>query len=253
MKGKVSIVTGGGQGIGEGISRALARAGAKVVVNDLVRERAEGVARDLKEMGADALGLQADVSNEAHVERLVKEVIERFGRIDILVNNAGLAIVHEGKKALIWEMEVEEWDRMLAVNLKAAFLCSKVVLRTMIKTGVSGGRIINISSVAARAGFISSVAYIASKAGVIGLTKVMAREVAPYGITVNAVTPGVVDTPMMALSTTPERYKEICEMIPLGRWATPQDIAGTVIFLASNAASYITGATIDVNGGWVMY
>jgi NAD(P)-dependent dehydrogenase (short-subunit alcohol dehydrogenase family) len=248
LEGKVAIVTGGGRGIGEAISKTLARGGAKVVVNDVLREEVDRVARELNKSGAEAVGLQADISDEKQVEEFIGKALNRFGQIDILVNNAGTIIFHEGEKALIWEMSVEEWDKILAVNLKGTFLCSRAVLREMVKTSKPGRRIINFSSGAAKlGGMLSSSAYIASKAGVIGLTKVMAREAAPYGITVNAIAPGMIDTSMMRLTTPPEKDKEVAKVIPLGRLGTPQEIAEAVLFLASDAASYITGATIDVN------
>jgi NAD(P)-dependent dehydrogenase (short-subunit alcohol dehydrogenase family) len=254
LSGKVAVVTGGGRGIGEAISKTLAKAGAKVAVNDVLKGEAERVVRELNTAGAEALGIQADVLDEAQVKEFIRKVTEHYGQIDILVNNAGLLILHEGKKALIWDMDVGEWDRVVAVNLRGTFLCSKFVLREMIKGHKSGRRIINLSSGAAKlGGILSSCSYIASKAGIIGLTKVMAREGAPYGITVNTVAPGMVDAPMMRLSTPADKDQEVSKVIPLGRLGTPQNVADAVLFLASDAASYITGATIDVNGGWVMY
>lgn len=253
LKGKVAIVTGGGRGIGEAIAQSLMEKGVRVVVNDLVREEAERVAGQLIKGGGEAFGLQADVSDETQVREFVKKVVDRFGEIDILVNNAGLLILHEGKKAAIWEMELEEWDRVMGVNLKGTFLCSKYVLREMIKIHKTGRRIINLSSGAAKlGGMISSCAYIASKAGIIGFTKVMAREAAPYGITVNAVAPGLIEAPMMRLSTPPSKDRDVCKAVPLARLGTPGEVAETILFLASDSASYITGATLDVNGGWVM-
>ena len=251
---KVAIVTGGGRGIGEAISKTLAKAGAKVVVNDILQKEVDRVALELKKGGAEAVGLQADISDERQVEEFIGKVLKQFGHIDILVNNAATIIFHQGKKALIWEMSTEEWDKIMAVNLRGTFLCSKAVLREMVKTSKPGRRIINFSSGAAKlGGMLSSSAYIASKAGVIGFTKITAREAAPYGITVNAIAPGMIETSMMRLTTPPEKDKEVVKVIPLGRLGTPQEIAEMVLFLASDAASYITGSTIDVNGGWVMY
>ncbi|MEW6266254.1 MAG: 3-oxoacyl-ACP reductase family protein [Thermodesulfobacteriota bacterium] len=253
LRDKVALITGAGRGIGEAIASLLAGAGARVIVNDLDESKAIKVADDLKGRGATAVALPADVTDEAQVAGLVRAGLDRFGRIDILVNNAALLILHQGVKALIWDMAVEEWDRVMAVNLRGTFLCTKHVLREMIKTSRPGRRIVNLSSGAAKlGGFASSSAYIASKAGIIGFTKITAREAAPYGVTVNAVAPGMVDAPMMRLSTPPERDAEAAKAVPLGRLASPREIAEAVLFLASDAAAYITGATLDVNGGWVM-
>jgi NAD(P)-dependent dehydrogenase (short-subunit alcohol dehydrogenase family) len=251
---QVAIVTGGGRGIGEAIVKTLAGAGAKVAVFDILRQDAIRVTQEVKGLGGEAIGLEADVTDEGQIDACLRKVLKRYGKVDILVNNAGLLILHGGKKAWIWEMELEEWDKMLAVNLRGVFICSKAVLREMIKRTGSEKRIINLSSGAAKlGGMISSSAYVAAKAGVIGFTKITAREAAPYGITVNCVAPGMIDAPMMRLSTPPEKDAEAVKAVPLGRLGTVQDIAEAVLFLSSKESSYITGATIDVNGGWVMY
>lgn len=254
LKGKVAIVTGGGQGIGEAVARTFFKEGANVVVADLNGKNAEKVTRELKGTGAEAMSFSMDVSKESEVQKMVNATLNQFGQIDILVNNAGLLMLHDGKKAFVWEIEADEWDKVMAVNLRGTFLCSKHVLREMINRGKPGGRIINFSSGAAKlGGYISSSSYVTSKAGIIGFTKIMAREAASYGVTVNAVAPGMIAAPMMWQSTSPKQEAEVCMGVPLGRFGKPEEVAKSVLFLASDDASYITGATIDVNGGWVMY
>jgi 3-oxoacyl-[acyl-carrier protein] reductase len=254
LEHRIAIVTGAGQGIGRVIAQTLSREGAKVVMNDLNQNVVDEAANEITKQGGTAIGHAADVTDEEQVADLVEKVLIQFEHIDILVNNAALLILHNGAKLPIWEMPVAEWDQTQEVNLRGTFLCSKHVLKTMIKSNRQGLRVINISSSAAKlGGFIASSAYVASKAGIIGFTKIMAREVAPYGITVNAVAPGMIDAPMMRLSTPPEKDKEASISVPLGRLGSPEEVAETVLFLSSDSASYITGATIDVNGGWAMY
>ena len=254
LKEKTAIVTGAGQGIGQVIAQTLAAAGARVAVNDIQRKNVEETVRAIIDKGGDALGVPADVTDESQVEKMVADVSQKWGEIGILVNNAAILILHEGKKLPIWQMPAEEWNKTMEVNLRGTFLCSKHVLKTMVKRSGEGRRIINISSSAAKlGGFIASSAYVTSKAGIIGFTKIMAREVAPYGITVNAVAPGMVSAPMMRLSTPPENDHEASANVPLGRLAEPEEIAEAVLFLSSQASSYMTGATLDVNGGWAMY
>lgn len=254
LENKVVIVTGAGQGIGREIARTLAYHGAKVAINDVQEDNVRQTVLEICENGGIAMEAPADVTVESQVKDMVGKVVDAWGGIGCLVNNAAVLILHGGSKVPVWQMEVNEWDLTMAVNLRGTFLCSKYVLKSMIGASGEDRRIINLSSGAAKlGGYIASSAYVTSKAGVIGFTKIMAREAALYGITVNAIAPGMVDAPMMRLSTPPEKDFEASRAVPLGRLGTPQEIANVVLFLCSKESSYITGATLDVNGGWAMY
>ncbi len=249
--GKVGVVTGGAGGIGEATVRALAREGARAVICDINEEGANRLEKDLQRQGVKALAVRADISDPAQVKHLVEETLARFGRVDILVNNAGISPKHDGKKLRLWEMSIAEWEQVIRVNLNGYFLCCREIVPHMISA--RWGRIVNISSLAARiGGIVAGSQYTAAKAGVLGLTKSLAAEVAEYGITVNAITPGRIDTPMTA-KVSPVVNAEVVKRIPLGRLGTPDEVAAAILFLASEAAAYITGATLDVNGGMVTY
>ncbi len=244
MKGQVAVVTGAGQGIGKAISEALAKRGVSVGVVDINIAQAEETARELQSLGVKAVALQADVSKAEDVEAVFKKVMDEFSRVDILVNNAGIT-----RDTLLLRMKVEDWDAVLSVNLKSAFLCSKEAVKIMAKQRY--GRIVNISSVVAFTGNPGQVNYSASKAGLVGLTKTIALEYASRGITCNAVAPGFIQTAMT--DKLPEDIKKkMLESIPLGRFGTPEDVAEAVVFLASPQAGYITGHVIHVNGGMYM-
>lgn len=240
-----AIVTGGARGIGRAIALALARAGAKVVVNYAGRaDKAEETVQLIREAGSDGLSVQADVSQAAEVERLVKTAAEAFGKVDILVNNAGIT-----RDNLILRMKEADWDAVLDTNLKGMFLCTKAVSKGMLKQ--RSGVIINISSVVGLNGNAGQANYAAAKAGVLGFTKSMAKELAPRGIRVNAVAPGYIMTDMT--ETLAEEVKnQILGEIPLSRIGNPEEVAQAVLFLVSPAASYITGQTLCVDGGMVM-
>jgi len=249
LTGKKALVTGASRGIGQGIALALARQGADVAVNyRSSRERAEAVVAEIKKSGRDSFSVQADVSKKEEVERMVKEVAERFGRIDVLVNNAGIAIFKSFD-----QLEEEDWDQTLAVNLKSQFLCAKAVVPIMEKQG--WGRIINIASIASGGvgvGFLNLAHYCASKGGVIALTEELALELSPKGITVNAIGPGVIDTDMTAsLKNDPKTLNGLLARIARRRLGKPEDIGAAAAFLASNEADYITGAVLYVDGGWL--
>lgn len=241
---KVAIVTGSTRGIGQAIAEELARQGAKVVISGRNGERAQQVAAAIQEAGGEAIAVQADVSHMEDAQRLVKETLERWGRIDILVNNAGIT-----RDNLLLRMSEEEWDTVLQVNLKGAFNCTKSVTRQMMKQ--RQGRIINITSVVGQMGNAGQANYAASKAGLIGFTKSVARELASRNITCNAVAPGYIQTDMTA--ALDDAVKDsLKQQIPLGRLGTPEDVARVVAFLCSDDAAYITGQVINVDGGMVM-
>lgn len=245
LKDKVALVTGGSRGIGRAIALALADSGAAVVVNYKGNQAAaDEVVRAIESRDGRALAVQADVAQPADVERLFKQVIDTYGRLDILVNNAGVT-----RDTLLLRMKETDFDEVINTNLRGTYLCTKAALRPMSRA--RGGRIINITSVVGLIGNAGQANYAAAKAGLVGFTKSIAREMASRAITVNAVAPGYVDTEMTA--GLGDQIKEaILENIPLGRLGTPDDIAGVVCFLASDAAAYITGQTLTVDGGMVM-
>jgi len=244
---KVVIVTGAARGMGRATALAFAREGAKVAVTDVSADEAHSVVREIGQAGGDAVAIQADVSDLTDVSRMVDAVIERYGTVDVLVNNAGVL----GKTGPLEEIAPEEWARVIDINLTGVFNCTKAVLPIMKERG--GGKIVNVSSSAGRSySTFGAAHYTASKAGILGLTRHTASEAAPYNINVNAVAPGSMDTEMVRLSATPEHIAQEEANNPLGRLGTPEDEAHLVLFLASEEASYITGATVDINGGDLM-
>jgi len=244
LTGRIAIVTGSGQGIGQAIALELARQGAKVVTNDVTGCCAEDTLAMIRELGGDGLAITADVSDSAQVEHMVKTVLDTFGQVDILVNNAGTT-----RDNLIVRMPEEEWDFIQKVNLKSAWLCSKAVVRSMMRKKY--GRIVNISSASGLTGQAGQTNYSASKAGMIGLTKALAREVASRGITVNAVAPGFIKTALTD-KMPQDILEQLLPLIPAGRIGTVEDVAYAVAFLVSERASYITGQVLSVDGGLVM-
>jgi 3-oxoacyl-[acyl-carrier protein] reductase len=245
LQGKVALVTGASRGIGRAIALELARQGANVAVNYAGSEaKAYEVVEEIKKMGKEAVAIQADVSSAEAVERMVKTVLEQFSRIDILVNNAGIT-----RDNLLMRMKEEEWDQVINTNLKGVFHCIKAVTRPMMKQRY--GRIVNIASIVGISGNPGQANYVAAKAGVIGLTKTAARELASRNITVNAVAPGFITTDMTD-SLSDELRAEMLKQIPLARFGEPEDVAKVVAFLVSDAASYMTGQTLHVDGGMVM-
>jgi 3-oxoacyl-[acyl-carrier protein] reductase len=245
LTGKVAVVTGASRGIGRAIALHLAEAGADVVVNYAGSENAaQEVVQQIEALGRKAVKARADVSSSQEAEDLIKLAIETFGKIDILVNNAGIT-----RDNLIMRMKEEEFDQVIAINLKGVFNCIKAVTRPMMKQ--RSGRIINISSVVGVLGNPGQANYVAAKAGVIGLTKATAKELATRGITVNAVAPGFIETDMTDKLAS-EMREQLLKQIPLERLGQPEDIAKAVRFLASDDASYMTGQTIHVDGGMYM-
>jgi 3-oxoacyl-[acyl-carrier protein] reductase len=246
FQGKVSIVTGGGAGIGEAIALAFAREGAHVAIWDLDGNRAEKVSSTIQEMGHKSIAIQMSVANAREVNASVQRVLREYGRIDILINNAGICQVVPS----VEEIKEEDWDRVLAVNLKGVFLCSKAVMGVMKKQ--KAGKIINMGSLAGKVGGIATGAhYAASKAAVMCLTKSLAKELGPYGVHVNAIAPGVIETDMTQMITGGD-WRAYLSTIPLGRIGVVDEVAKVALFLASDEASYLTGEIIDVNGGQFM-
>jgi 3-oxoacyl-[acyl-carrier protein] reductase len=243
LSGKVALVTGSARGIGKAIALRLAEAGADIVVNDIAAaaETLEATASEIRGLGRKALAVTADVSSTADVNRMVETAITAMGRVDILVNNAGVT-----RDQLIMRMTDEEWDTVLNIDLKSAFLCTRAVLRPMMKQ--RWGRIISIASVVGVMGNASQANYASAKAGIIGLTKSIAKEVGSRGITANAVAPGYIETKMTE-KLDDEHKKAYLERIPTGTAGTPKDVAEAVAFLASEEAHYITGQVLGVDGG----
>jgi len=244
LNGRAAIVTGASRGIGRAVALALAKEGAAVLVNYVGRaDAAAEVAEAIRSAGGRALVYQADVAEPEEAEAMVKAAQAEFGKVDILVNNAGIT-----RDNLIFRMKDEDWDAVLGTNLKGAFNCIKFAARIMFKNHY--GRIINISSVVGLTGNSGQANYSAAKAGLVGLTKAMAKELGSRNITVNAVAPGFIDTEMTA--QLPESVKEkMLAQVPLKRFGRPEEVAGLVVYLASDAAGYITGQTITIDGGMV--
>jgi 3-oxoacyl-[acyl-carrier protein] reductase len=242
LTGKVAIITGSGRGIGKAIAMKLAEVGATIVINDVGDAGpAEQTVAEIKSLGRQSMAVMADVSSTADVVKLVDATISAYGKVDILVNNAGIT-----RDQLAMRMTDEDWDKVLAIDLKSVFLCTRAVLRPMLKQ--RSGKIISISSIVGIIGNASQANYAAAKAGIIGFTKTIAKEMGSRGITANAVAPGFIDTPMT--QALPEERRQIMlNGIPLGYLGTPRDVAEAVAFLASEEARYITGQVITVDGG----
>ncbi len=243
FEGKIAVVTGAGRGMGRAIALALAREGAAVVVNDLQPEWAEQVAAEIRAGDGLALAHAADVSRADQVDAMIRAALDRFGTVDILVNNAGIL----GHTQPIEQIPADEWDGVMAVNVKGVFNCTKAVLPIM--KAKRYGKIVNVSSSAGRStSTFGGAHYTTSKAAVLGLTRHTAREAAPYNINVNATAPGSMDTEMVRERATPEHIERERQKIPLGRLGTAQDQANLVVFLCSDESTYIAGATVDING-----
>ncbi|NIO05101.1 MAG: 3-oxoacyl-[acyl-carrier-protein] reductase [Proteobacteria bacterium] len=244
LSGKVALVTGGAQGIGKAVGLMLAKNGSEVVISDVNFEMARSTAEEIEKIGRRALAIEANVARFEDGEKMVRETVEALGRIDILINNAGIT-----RDGLMLRMSEEDWDLVLDVNLKGAFNCTKAAIRHMVRQ--RSGKIVNIASVVGLMGNAGQANYAASKAGLIGFTKTVAREFASRGITVNAVAPGYIDTPMT--QGLPENVKEeLKKLIPLDRLGTPEDVAKAVFFLVTSASDYVTGQVLQVDGGLYM-
>jgi len=246
LKNKVAVITGGAQGIGRAVALGMAREGAKVVVADLQSEKAGSVADEVKILGGDALGLEVNVAAESSVKRLAEATFAEFGRVDILVNDAGVYL-----KSSVVEMSEADWDRTLDINLGGNFLCCRAFVPAM--RAQKSGRIISMASGIGHYGMKQFSHYAASKAAIIGFVKSLARELGPDGITVNAICPGSANTAMPRGHRSEEEVMQRLHSTPLPHVLEPEDIAGPILFLASDAAAYVTGQSYNINCGTYMY
>jgi 3-oxoacyl-[acyl-carrier protein] reductase len=246
LKDRVAIVTGAAQGIGKALALGLSREGAKLVIADIHHDNAIAVKDEICATGAMAVAIATDVSDEMSIQAMVEKCVKEFGKIDILINNAGIFPVSS-----VEDMQEEEWDRVIGTNLVGAFLSSKAVASKLIEQ--ESGRIISISSGRAFQGAKNAAHYASSKAGIIGFSKALALELAPRRITVNVICPGITDTAQPRGHQSEEQIYAQAQKIPLGRIGQPEDLVGTAVFLASDAAAFITGQTIIVNGGSIMW
>ncbi len=248
LAGKVAVVTGGGQGIGKAICLELAECGATICVADLNVGAAEEMAAEAKAKGVASLAVQVDVTDSGKVGTMVEKALDKFGRIDILVNGAGGASGAAFRIGKVLKIGEQDWDDTFAVNVKSVFLCTRAVARTMLDQ--RQGSIVNIASLTGEFPFPGMPAYSAAKAAVINLTKSLAMELAPH-VRVNAIAPGLVETPRTSKNRTPEQLEYLLTNVPIGRMGTPEEVADVAVYLASSAASWMTGAVIDVTGGQV--
>jgi 2-hydroxycyclohexanecarboxyl-CoA dehydrogenase len=250
LRGKTALVTGAGRGIGRAIALGLAREGSQVAVADILAENAQAVSREVEALGVKGLAVAVDLTRRGEVDRLVADVLAQFGQLDLLVNNAGW-----DRMALFLDSDEESWEKAIAVNFKAVLYTSKAALPSMVARG--SGKVVNIASDAGRVGSSGEAVYSATKGAVIAFSKALAREMARHRITVNVVCPGLTETPLLqSLRDQSPKMEKILEAVtratPLGRVATPEEIAAAVVFLASSDADFITGQTLSVSGGLTM-
>jgi NAD(P)-dependent dehydrogenase (short-subunit alcohol dehydrogenase family) len=248
LKGKVAIITGARRGMGRSHALTLARAGAKVVVADISFEDCQKVVDEIKKNRGEAIAIKCDVTKKEEVDKMVKAAIDKWGKVDILVNNAGIC---QFKPFL--ELTEEEWDRTLDINLKGYFLCAQAAAKEMVKR--KSGVIVNIASVAMGQlgmGFQNLAHYCASKGGIVAMTETLALELAPYNIRVNAISPGMIETPMIdPIKSDPKAMEATLAQVPMHRAGKPEEVSDLVLFLASDASSYMTGSTVVIDGGWL--
>lgn len=247
MKDNVALITGAATGIGKETAVAFAQKGAKVVISDINKEELDKTEERVRDIGADVLSVIADVSNAGDTKKMIEETIDRFGRLDYAINNAGIA----GESAKTGEYSIDAWDRVMGVNLRGQFLCMKYELEAMFKNGA--GSIVNISSILGKVGFAEAPAYVTAKHGLVGLTKAAAIEYSDNGIRINAVAPGFIETPMLedaGITTDAETREYITSMHPIGRLGKAHEVADAIVWLASDEASFVTGHTLLVDGGY---
>ena len=246
FEGKVAIVTGAGQGMGRAVAIRLAHGGASIVINDINGEAADKTVSHLKSYGHKAVAAPGDVTSSRDVQTMVETALREFGDVHILINNAGIL-----RPTPVVDIEEDEWDLVVGVNLKGTYLCSRAVLKPMQDAG--WGRIVNFSSTAGKnISTVGGAHYTAAKAGILGFTRHLAKEVASHGITVNSVCPGLIDTEMVRSTISEQRARAYAESFPISRLGEPEEVAELVAFLASDRAAYITGASLDINGGDLM-
>lgn len=248
LKGKVGIVTGARRGMGRSHALLLAGEGAKVVVSDISLEDCQKVVDEIKKMKGEAMAVKCDVAKKNEVDNMVKAAVKKWGKVDILVNNAGICQLKP-----FLELTEEEWDRTIDINLKGYFLCAQAAAKEMVKQ--KSGVIVNIASIAmgqTGVGFPTLAHYCASKGGIVGMTETLALELAPYNIRVNAISPGAIETPMInSLKADSKTMEGTLARIPLHRVGKPEEVSNLVLFLASDASSYMTGSTVVIDGGWL--
>jgi NAD(P)-dependent dehydrogenase (short-subunit alcohol dehydrogenase family) len=243
LTNKIAIITGGGSGIGMRVALAFAEYGSKLIIADIDEKAAGLVVSEIKARGGEAIAHRVDVTRPKEVQEMVDIAVRSYDRIDILFNNAGISIRSPAES-----FPLEDWNRVIAVNLTGMFICAQAVGKMMIKQG--GGKIVNTASVSSKLGHPGNLAYAASKHGVVGMTRVMAVEWAKYGVRVNCIGPGVIKTPLTTKALAdPEKYQDLVTKVPMGRLGEPDDLIGAVIFLASGASNYMTGQTIYIEGG----
>lgn len=246
LSNKVALITGGAQGMGKATAILFAENGVRVALTDINKTKLNETVNEIKAKGGSVIGIQADVTNSSEIKEMLNIVLDSYSTVDILVNNAGIL-----KRTKIIDIPEDEWDLVIDINLKSVFLCSRAVLPIMIKQ--KKGKIINMSSSAGRSvSTIGGAHYTASKAGVLGFTRHLAKEVAQYNINVNAVCPGLIDTEMVRLTCAKEKIEWYEKSFPISRLGEPAEVADLILFLASDESSYITGASIDINGGDLM-
>ena len=244
LEGKVAIITGGARGIGREIAMLFAKEGANIAICDVNLEEAQKTAKEIEELGRQSLAFKADVTDLNQIQDMVDKILDKFNKVDILINNAGIT-----KDNLLLRMSEEDWDKVIAVNLKGTFVCTKIVSMVMLKQRF--GKMVNLASIIGIMGNAGQANYAASKAGIIGLTKSVAKELASRNICVNAIAPGFIKTDMTA--RLPEDVqKKMLSVIPLARFGEAKDVADLALFLSSESSSYITGQVIQVDGGMVM-
>lgn len=248
LENKVALITGASGGIGRGIALMFAKNGADIVISDISEEKGLKVADEIRAIGRKAIVVKTNVGDQAEVDAMVNRVTDEFGIIDILVNNAGINVINIEERVPIHEFKDENWKKILNVDLDGVYYCSKAVLKGMVKS--NSGKIINISSVVGIVPLRMQCAFAAAKAGVVNLTKAMALEMAPYGINVNAIAPGSIAVDIIRGLYEDGRFESIMSHIPLKRPGTPEDIAHAALYLASDAANYVTGNVLVVDGGW---